>query len=795
MATNPIHRLKIRTRLLLIIAIFMMPIGYLAYHYDAKMRENITFTYGEKVGVEYISPLLTLLDEMADYQISRLRLSLGEQEAKADIAEGEKTIDELFATLLKLDESYGQQLLVTPEEIKKHQSKAATVQRLKEVWEGIKNTPEYSATVFGETSKYIVALIHYVAETSGLLLDIDLDSFFLMDMTVNSMPATLQALAEIKSQFYTSLFAGEGMLEEKEKLNAAVQAELIGEAYFKRTQDDFNSALRNDEAAHGISPTLKASLEPKYEVYAKGKDDVIAALNKMVEGTPLSVQKFLEIADVMHDGTADLGNAALEEMQHMFNARLDDLNADRVRAATVSAIAIALAIAMSLLVSGSITVPVRKTQEALARIAEGETDMVITTSNGTDEISLLNNATEQLRKTVDEAFQLRQMVQGMPMALMKVDVRDNLRVNYLNDASSALLRSVEKYLPIKADNIIGQSIDIFHKHPEHQRNLLSNSKNLPHNARIKVGPETINLKISAVNNTKGEYVGAMLAWSVITQQAKLADDFEASVKSVVTDVGSSATHMRNNAERLNTLADDTKQRSGVVASAATEAAQTASQVAAAAEELTASIGEISSQVQKASAVSSQASAQAGTINESMHLLVEKSSRVGEVIQFITNIASQINLLALNATIESARAGEAGKGFAVVASEVKNLANQTAKATEEIVQQVQSMQEATQQAVQSVDQIIGIINEISASTAGIAAAVEEQSAATSEISRNITHTASGTNDIAQNIGAVEQGAEETGTSSRDVLHSAQQLTQLASTLSQKVDDFLETVRKA
>jgi methyl-accepting chemotaxis protein len=216
-------------------------------------------------------------------------------------------------------------------------------------------------------------------------------------------------------------------------------------------------------------------------------------------------------------------------------------------------------------------------------------------------------------------------------------------------------------------------------------------------------------------------------------------------------------------------------------------------VAAAAEELTAAIGEISAQVQKSSLVANQASSQAQSINESMRLLVEKSNRVGEVIQFITNIASQINLLALNATIESARAGEAGKGFAVVASEVKNLANQTAKATEEIVHQVQSMQDATHEAEHSVSQIINIISSISANTAGVAAAVEEQSAATNEISRNIAHTASGTNEISRSIGAVERGADETGASSTQVLNFAKALSEQSTTLSDKVDEFLRGVR--
>jgi methyl-accepting chemotaxis protein len=456
---------------------------------------------------------------------------------------------------------------------------------------------------------------------------------------------------------------------------------------------------------------------------------------------------------------------------------------------------IVLSVLGALLISRTLTKRIGSYVGLLHHIAEGETNITVPTTTTKDEISKLYEATEKLRQSVDEAYRLKFMVEDMPTALMTVDVKNDLKINFVNKASYSLMRKVEQFLPISADKMLGQSIDIFHKNPSHQRNLLANPNNLPHNAQIKVGPEDISLQISSIKNKTGDYVGAMLTWSVITQRAQLANNFESSVKSVVTEVASSAIQMRGNAERLSTLAEETKHRSGLVASASTEAAQTANQVAAAAEELTAAIAEISSQVQKSSIVASQATNQAENINQSMHMLVDKSNRVGEVIQFITNIASQINLLALNATIESARAGEAGKGFAVVASEVKNLANQTAKATEEIVQQVQSMQEATQEAVRSVSEIISIINEISANTSSVAAAVEEQSAATNEISRNIAHTATGTQDISKNIVQVEQGAEETGVSSKQVLTSADALNAHAKTLSEKVDEFLVMVRNS
>ena len=439
--------------------------------------------------------------------------------------------------------------------------------------------------------------------------------------------------------------------------------------------------------------------------------------------------------------------------------------------------------------------PLDKAVTVIDNVASGKTEVKIEGQERGDEFGKMARASEALRKNVDEAYRMKQMVDEMPIAIMTVDVKDDLKINYMNQKSLTVLGGLSKHLPVSVETMVGKSVDIFHKNPKHQRDLLANPANLPHRARIQVGPETLSLNISKILNKAGDYVGAMLAWDVITNQAQLADNFESSVKTVVSEVSASATQMRGNAERLSTLANDTKQRSAVVATISGEAAQTATQVAAAAEELTASIAEISAQVQKSSAVATQATTQAESINQSMQLLVEKSGRVSEVIQFITNIASQINLLALNATIESARAGEAGKGFAVVASEVKNLATQTSKATEEIVQQVQSMQDATKAAVTAVTDIISIISEISASTAGVAAAVEEQSAATNEISRNITQTASGTSEISTNITTVEHGAEETGTSARQVLDSAKALSGQASTLSQKVDEFLVMIRKS
>ena len=276
---------------------------------------------------------------------------------------------------------------------------------------------------------------------------------------------------------------------------------------------------------------------------------------------------------------------------------------------------------------------------------------------------------------------------------------------------------------------------------------------------------------------------------------KMADTFEQSVKGTVESVSTNASQMQNLATSLSSMADQTSQQSAAVAAASNQATSNVQTVATAAEELSASIKEIARQMSRSSQVAQSASEDAREADTTMKGLAEMSAKIGEVVNLINDIASQTNLLALNATIEAARAGEAGKGFAVVANEVKNLANQTAKATEEISQQVSSVQVAANDAVHAIGGIVGRIEEINEIASAIAASVEEQTAATSEIARNVQQAAQGTQEVSSNIIGVTNVAKETGHGAQQVLSAAQQLTHEAGDLQSKVMSFLSTVRSA
>ena len=275
----------------------------------------------------------------------------------------------------------------------------------------------------------------------------------------------------------------------------------------------------------------------------------------------------------------------------------------------------------------------------------------------------------------------------------------------------------------------------------------------------------------------------------------LADDFEAKVGHVVQGVTASATELQSTAESMSTISEETSSQSTTVAGAAEQATANVENMASAATELGSSIGEISQQVQLQADMAEQAASAAQSSNEQVHSLAERADSIGEVVNLITSIAEQTNLLALNATIEAARAGDAGKGFAVVASEVKSLANQTAKATEQIAEQIKAVQERTGSTVDSIRLINEKIDAMKEVAAAVASAIEEQNAATQEIGRNAQEASVGTRQVSESIVNVTQAAGEAGQGSTDVLNAARELARQGEVLSSEVVAFIEQVRAA
>ncbi len=275
----------------------------------------------------------------------------------------------------------------------------------------------------------------------------------------------------------------------------------------------------------------------------------------------------------------------------------------------------------------------------------------------------------------------------------------------------------------------------------------------------------------------------------------LADKFEESVMNVVDGLAQAARDMEETARELAHTAEDTTTKSTVVSSTAEQANSSLQMVASAAEELSSSVREISQQTNQSSSAAKDAVRRTERAALEIRELVDAGQRIGDIVNLINDIAEQTNLLALNATIEAARAGEAGKGFAVVASEVKSLANQTARATNDISAQISEMQAVMDKAVQAMASIQAIIGDIDETAVTIASAVEEQDASTREIARNVAEVSAGAQDISQNMMALTEDATTTGGAAQRVLGSVQQLAEQSEGLRHQVQEFLATIRAA
>ncbi len=445
-------------------------------------------------------------------------------------------------------------------------------------------------------------------------------------------------------------------------------------------------------------------------------------------------------------------------------------------------------VATAIILIRGIVGPIATTTENMNKLAAGNTDIEIHGTERQDEIGDMARSMTTLREEVSQSFKLGQMVEDMPMNVMMCDV-DDFKFTYVNKSTTTTLKTLEQLLPCKVDELLGNSIDIFYENADEQRNILSDPSNLPHSANIKLGDEHLSIKFSAIRNKAGDYAGPMMAWSVITEQMNISEK----VADVVRNVSAAATQMRSTAESMSATAEETSRQASAAAAASEQTTANVQTVASASEEMSASIREIDRQVKQSTEIAVKANTEAERTNETVQSLVNSGQKIGEVVNLISEIAEQTNLLALNATIEAARAGEAGKGFAVVASEVKNLANQTAKATEEIGGQITEMQSVTNDAVDAINSIGKTIGEINSIAETIANAVGEQGTATQEISENTQQAASGTQDVSNNITGVNQAASETGAAAQQVLSAADELAKQGETLSMEVEAFIAHVK--
>ncbi len=428
--------------------------------------------------------------------------------------------------------------------------------------------------------------------------------------------------------------------------------------------------------------------------------------------------------------------------------------------AILSVTLLAATLAISFFIVQGIVTPVRSMTEAMGRLADGDKSVEIPAQDRQDEIGEMAAAVQVFK---DNAIRMEEMAKEQAEA----DRR----------AAEEKEKAEEEKRRAEAERLEAE------RQAEEEKREAEQKAGQEKRAAEQRAEEE---KRAAEQRAEEEKRAAMQA---------LADDFERSVKGVVEAVSASATQMQSTAQSMTATAEESSRQSTAVATASEQASSNVQTVATAAEELSTSIAEISNQVAQSAKIAEEAVREAERTNSTVQGLAEAAGKIGDVVGLINDIAGQTNLLALNATIEAARAGEAGKGFAVVASEVKNLANQTAKATNEISGQIGDIQAATEGAVGAIQGIGATIAKINEIASSIASAVEEQGAATSEISRNVQEAAKGTQEVTDNITGVTEAAAETGSAAKQVLDAAGELTEQSSTLRDQVESFLTQIRAA
>lgn len=674
---------------------FVVCIVILALAYKGKVDEAVTFAEKEMQGNSYQRVVMPVL----------LRTSLLQHThyLGRDTSQLVAAIDESFAAYKAAHQEHGETLEFTQKGLSKRQREHLAYERVEARWASVKAAASGKYTsAAADAYKGLIGdlrgIIAHIGDTSGLILDPELDSFYLMDVTLVAIPQTIDRLGKLGV-----MTAKLEKVTEKKLHPIEIEASALSEADIARIEAGLQTAYNEDEAINGPMPGLKEDISPKFEAYKAAATAVEEHVANMAEtGDAAHAELVASNALKAQIAASELWDVASEKLDGMLQARIEVTLAAEYETLGIQAIGLVLCQLFFYFVVRSVTNPLHRVQEQMLELAE-----------------------EKLQEKIDH-----------------LDRKDEI-------------------------GQMAEALQVFQHGLIAKRQLEEEQK--------------ANEARQAAERKK--------------MMEDIAASFEASVKQSVDIVASAATEMDATAQSMESNIQQSNEKlqslTGGIATIATQIDAVSSSTS----QLSQAINEISSQVSRATGVTQESVQQGEKTTASVTELESSAKAIQQVVDLINQITGQINLLALNATIEAARAGDAGKGFAVVASEVKALADQTGKATDQIVSQIGTMQSAISQSSGLVRQMVGSIGQVNEVSTIIAAAVEEQGAATQEIAGSSNRSKSSSTEVIEHAKVVTAAVESSRVSANEMRMAAQELSRQAETLRSEVQSFLTRMRSA